>query len=385
MSGLKLDFLRLFLAVACSGLLTCDAETRLSWPDAAHGHGSRRHEGIPSVAISPENGIVWVTWYASPTGGEDSNNYVILAASTDDGKTWSEVAYADPDGSGPVRAFDPQVWVSPEGKLRWFWTERVAPLAGTNTNSNLGCSASPKDDKLMMATLESHRKPTALCESVRIARGVMMGKPIVNTTGWWVLPVANWYEEKSSGVVVSRNAGMSFDYVGGASMPKEDRLFDEHSLYEQKDGTLVCWARANSGIRTAKSTDGGRNWGPLLPSRVRHTSSRFAVCRLKSGRLLLVKNGPINQDVGRSRLMAFLSDDGEHWRGGLCLDAREGVSYPDVAQFPDGRIAVVYDRNRTTDREILFCVIAEDDILWPGKDVTVRRILITSSRSAGGQ
>ena len=41
------------------------------------------------------------------------------------------------------------------------------------------------------------------------------------------------------------------------------------------------------------------------------------------------------------------------------LDEREGVSYPDVAQDQKGKIYIVYDRNRYTDREILMAVIRE--------------------------
>ena len=35
-------------------------------------------------------------------------------------------------------------------------------------------------------------------------------------------------------------------------------------------------------------------------------------------------------------MAAFLSRDGERWSAGLLLDEREKVSYPDVAQAPNG-------------------------------------------------
>ena len=66
----------------------------------------------------------------------------------------------------------------------------------------------------------------------------------------------------------------------------------------------------------------------------------------------------------RSELAAFLStDEGENWTGGLMLDEREGVSYPDIAQSSAGDIYVYYDRNRNTDAEILFARIREEDVL----------------------
>ena len=66
----------------------------------------------------------------------------------------------------------------------------------------------------------------------------------------------------------------------------------------------------------------------------------------------------------RNKLKAFLSeDDGKTWIGGLMLDERDGVSYPDGFQAPDGTLYISYDRNRSTDGEILLARFNEDDIL----------------------
>jgi hypothetical protein len=63
-------------------------------------------------------------------------------------------------------------------------------------------------------------------------------------------------------------------------------------------------------------------------------------------------------------MTAFLSDDdGRSWKGGLVLDERNGVSYPDGLQAPDGQIFISYDRNRAKDREILMARFREDDVL----------------------
>ena len=58
-------------------------------------------------------GRLWATWYAGETPGEDQNNYVVLTTSGDGGETWQEVLVVDPDGPGPVRAFDPEIWMVP--------------------------------------------------------------------------------------------------------------------------------------------------------------------------------------------------------------------------------------------------------------------------------
>ena len=62
-------------------------------------------------------------------------------------------------------------------------------------------------------------------------------------------------------------------------------------------------------------------------------------------------------------MTALLSDDdGRTWTGGLTLDERKNVSYPDGIQGRDGVIRVVYDRERFTEREILMAAFREEDV-----------------------
>ena len=72
----------------------------------------------------------------------------------------------------------------------------------------------------------------------------------------------------------------------------------------------------------------------------------------------------IDINHGRKHLSAWLSDDdGKTWQGGLMLDERDGVSYPDGFQSIDGTIYISYDHNRSTDGEILMARFTEDDVL----------------------
>src|SRR5678816_4100427 len=92
-------------------------------------------------------------------------------------------------------------------------------------------------------------------------------------------------------------------------------------------------------------------WTVGEESKIPHVASRFFVRRLRSGNLVLIKHNPpldvawlarasiYNANQKRSHLTAYLSpDDGKTWRGGLLLDDRQWVSYPDGDQAPDGRI-----------------------------------------------
>ena len=137
-------------------------------------------------------------------------------------------------------------------------------------------------------------------------------------------------------------------------------------LVERRDGSLWMLVRTNYGIGESTSSDVGRKWSSVTPSDIQHPTSRFCVRRLASGRLLLVKHGPIDLRTDRSRLTAFLSDDdGATWSSGLLLDERTGVSYPDAVQGSDGTIYLVYDFDRRGAKEIFMARFSEKDV-WAG-------------------
>lgn len=342
-------------------------------PKALQAVTNRAFTGISSMAVAT-NGRLWVTWYAGKTPGEDQNNYAVLSTSGDSGKTWKEVLVADPDADGPRRTFDPEVWIAPDGKLRWFFCDRKMPY--NNVTS----------DALWMVVLDNPTSETSPWHPpLYVAQGVMMCKPLVFSTGEWALPVCTWYADQSSKLVVSEDKGTTWSVRGGADMPKEDRCYDEHMFIERKDGSVWCLSRTKSGIREATSTDRGKTWSPLQPSPILHPSARFFITRLLSGNLLLVKHGPIAEKTGRSHLTAFLSkDDGKTWEGGFMLDERSGVSYPDGQQTSDGTIFVTYDFDRTGARNILFATFREEDVA-AGKPVScaVRLRQLVSSGSGG--
>jgi predicted neuraminidase len=137
--------------------------------------------------------------------------------------------------------------------------------------------------------------------------------------------------------------------------------------------------RSNTGfLLESVSRDAGATWPTAQPSDIKHPSARFFIRRLASGKLLLVKHH--NTDV-RERLTALLSDDGKTWSGGLVLDERGRISYPDGVQAEDGRVFIIYDRNRTTDRQILMAVFTEADVMAGEPDERTRlRIPISEGR-----
>lgn len=337
-----------------------------------HAVTNRAFQGIPSLAVAP-GGRQWANWYAGITPGEDHNNYVVLSTSADGGATWKEVLIVDPDGSGPVRAYDPELWMAPDGKLFVFWAQAVGhggSIAG------VWCVSTTDPDS---------ENPT-WSKPQRLTDGIMMCKPVVLSTGEWVLPASTWRKtDQSARMIVSTDQGKTWGLRGACNVPVKDREFDEHMFIERGDGSLWLLVRTKYGIGESVSTDRGKTWPELTPSEIPHPSARFFIRPLASGNLLLVKHGPIDKRTGRSHLTAFVSsDEGKSWQGGLLLDERGGVSYPDGQQTADGLIHIVYDFSRTDARHILTAQFREEDVL-AGRDVSgeVRLRNLVSAGSGG--
>lgn len=323
---------------------------------------SRKFTGIPSMAVEP-NGRMWVTWYAGPTANEDDNNYVVLATSENGGKTWEEVLIVDPDGRGPVRAFDPEIWIAPDNTLWLFWAQTIM-----HDGTVAGVWA--------INTKDLGKKHPKWSQPKRLTNGIMMCKPTVLKNGDWILPVSTWMDtDHSAKALVTTDQGNTWELRGGCDVPKKERIFDEHMFIEKENGILWAWVRIRSGFGESFSKDGGRTWSDLEVMPIKHPSSRFFIRRLNSGNLLLVKNGPMDYQTTRSHMMAFISkDEGKTWSRGLLLDERALVSYPDGQQTEDGTIYITYDHNRYTDQEIYITSFTEEDILATDYDVRIARV-----------
>ena len=337
-------------------------------PGPEYGPDERKYQGIPTIERAP-SGRLWAACYAGKVH-EDRYNYVIGFTSGDDGETWSDLKFViDPDGDGPLRTSDPCLWLDPDGRLWLFWWMN----GGGKNQLNAMSTANPDAEN------PTWTEPRMICP------GVMLNKPIVASDGSWLLPTALWRRERSCRVVASNDKGKTWTLHGTATVPApKDRNCDEPMIVERKNGSLWMLVRTNYGIGETVSHDVGKTWTPVKPSKIPHPTSRFFLRRLISNDLLLVKHGPMDKRTSRSHLMAFISkDDGATWQGGLMLDERSVVSYPDGTQSPDGVIRIIYDWNRADDKHILMATFTEEDAL-AGKDVSGNvRLRVLVNRATG--
>jgi len=321
-------------------------------------------------------GRLWAAWVA----GEDGPRaFFVLATSDDDGETWSRprlvIDAQSPNLPMHRSVLVGNVWTDPAGRLWLFFNQSMMQFDG-RAGSWAAVCANPDDVEPRWSAPR------------RIWHGVTLNKPTVLRSGEWILPVSLNREGfgpfrgafpeldpvRGANVFSSSDSGATWRRRGGVAFPNPN--WDEHMFVERKDGSLWMLARTGNGIMESTSHDGGVTWSPPRePDGIRHPVARFHIRRLASGRLLMVKHGEtMDTHEGRSKLTAWLSaDDGRTWTGGLMLDERKGVSYPDGFQAPDGTIYISYDRNRSTDGEILLARFTEDDI-------EARRLVSSRSR-----
>lgn len=322
----------------------------------------RKFEQVPAVAASADGKQVFVAWYsggAAPGPG----NYVTLSLSQDLGKSWMNDQLAIYPTDKAYRLFDPTIWRDNKGKINLFYGSAKNNLIWDGFGG-VNAIEIKWDGKRI-----SNSKP------IRISDGVMSNKPVYLSSKKQTLfpvyidkPILGTKSEKSfpqHGVFVYSKTGnnLPLSFYASIYIDEELRIHDEPQLVEiSENGEYLAMLRTTKGIYYTKSNDFGKTWTKIQPFTASGptTSSRFYLGKLSSGNLLLVSNN----STTRNKMSAFLSKDGgKTWPHKLLLDERENVSYPDADQTNDGTIHVVFDRERTGAKDILYCRFTENDIL----------------------
>ena len=351
----------------------------------------RCFQGIPAIERT-HGGRLYAAWYTG-MNGEVCGNFIDVEKSDDDGRTWSDawliIEHEDPE----VRCFDECIWRDPSGRIWIFWSQSEKGQFDGRVGVWEIHSANADEEQ------------PSFSEPRRIANGIMLNKPTVLTSGEWLMPCSLWgsdyvqvsgeghpelASEIGANLYVSMDNGESFTYRGGALIP--GRVFDEHSVIERLDGSLWMLTRTVYGIGQAFSYDKGFTWEGIGPSGHTGPNSRFHIRRLSTGDLLLINHvNPTNHSSEnpwrrRDNLMAMLSqDDGKTWIGGLMIDVRADISYPDATEGPDGRIYMIYDHSRNHEREILMSVFRPEDIMAGGflsQDARPREVINRATGTA---
>jgi len=350
------------LLASVTGALAADADIA---PQPAHVIVSpwkqhippTKRQGVPGIECTAKGRL----WAVFGRDVESTRNFQVLKCSDDDGKSWSEVKLMILPRQG-TRAMSPAIWSDPQGRLWLFWGQAAGLQDGL-----YGIWAIHTDEP-------DAAEPTWSAPR-RLGDGIMLNKPTVLANGDWLLTSSVWKADNSIKVYASTDKGATFTLRGTANIAEPKmRGPDEPMIIERKDGTLWMMVRMR-GMAETISRDGGKTWTPVEKIAIQHPTSRFFLRRLQSGALLLVKHGGIQEKTKREKLTAFISDDdGKTWQGGLMLDERDDVTYPDGVQATDGTLHIIYDHQRTPLGEILMASFTEEDVR-AGKIVSSRASL----------
>jgi hypothetical protein len=354
---------------------------------------NRNYNMVIGADVTP-GGRLWAAWVS---GGDDPNAYFVAAYSDDRGDTWSQprLAIDPPDHPSGLKisVIVGNFWTDPLGRLWLFFDQGFEQFDGRSGNWAIRCDNPDDGDPRWSAPRY-------------IGYGMTLNKPVVLSSGEWLLPVSLWDRGKikptilardpepfreldpyrMSNVFVSTDAGETWQRRGGVAIPRPQ--FDEAQLVERADGTIWMTCRSETGLWESVSTDKGATWSAPVESTVSTINSRHCIRRLASGRLLLVKHGTRidTRPNRRIELTAFLSDDdGRSWRGSLQIEPRteRDSSYPDACAFADGTIGILYDYGRADPSEILLARVTEGDILAGATETPGSRLGILVSRATG--
>lgn len=328
----------------------------LYYPGEAEECFNRRGRRWQSAATVSKTGSGRLfTAYNAGGIDEGPNNYIAMSYSDDDGLTWKN-DFLIIDHPECVRMHEPILWTSPDGILRFFWAQSYVYWDGRGG--------------VWAAECENPDAPLPRFVNIRrLADGVMACKPTVRSDGFWLYPVSIWHnyktrfhsipERENSSVYISYDGGRSIEFLGAAYHEKS--TFDENIICERADKSLLMLIRTDGGIGYSESFDGGRNWSEGKDYFLPGPSARMYLSKFPDGEFFLVYHYKFNK---RDHMTVLLShDEGRSFSETLLLDERFPVAYPDGFVDADGRVYIVYDRERYGDKDIHLAVFRKEDVL----------------------
>ena len=343
-------------------------------PDESVGEAHRAWQGCPTVAVT-RGGRLFAGWFTGGLLEPCIHNYNVLIMSDDRGESWSApILTVGTDTEKRLRKIDVELWVDGKGALWMMWV--VTPYYESSLPATIRTPfvfdymrefygtevmvcRDPDADVLVW------ERPRALCE------GFMRNKPIVTSSGRIIAPAYD-YEGTHYPLRLSDNGGESFRSVVACKKP-DVNTFDEIAVCERRVGELRFLARTIRGCYLySDSFDNGETWTEAQEYE-KAPSSRCYYGKLKNGMIVQVRNA---DDARRAGLKIRLSEDGgDTFPYEMVLDARENVSYPDLAEDENGNLYIVYDRERDNRiklnreswvseaaKEILLCRLTAEDI-----------------------
>ena len=268
-------------------------------------------------------------------------NRCVGVFSSDSGQTWSQPVDM-PDGGGSL--------VSVGDRIIAFRNHAIESSTGVCIGSEIWWTESRDAGKTWSARRKlpfPYKYPSGMTHAgIRLRDGTLFvgvsWDTVVDRQGQSTQSGSDY----KIGAIVSADKGESWQFIGELHAAYRDDVIaiggvDEPSYVELDDGSICLLARTGAGrLYQARSGDGGKTWSEATPTEIRVQDSPSAMCRLKTGEVLV-----LGQDAEIGQMCIWLSTDDCHtWSGPrqLIKSYRPGGRYGSITQAADGTIVAAW-------------------------------------------
>jgi hypothetical protein len=322
-----------------------------------------------STVARRQNGELWVSWSGGRESHVDPFGQVHAMTSRDEGATWSwprvllDSATDDRD-SGVIETAKGTLIVTTFTSLAYEAHLAKATVFSQHTDTGWGSKAMPPGQlakwKAVHARLNDAERKAELGEwcirstdggrawSTRIPTIVNSPHGPIQLKDGRLLYAGKqlWTKDRKIGVSVSRDDGLTWQWLAEITTRKGDKGSSYHELHavEATNGTIIAQIRnhndANKGwTLQTESPDGGRTWTEPHPISYGFPSH---LQRLRDGRLVMTYGYRRPPYGNRARISI---DHGKTWSDEIVLsaDGRDGdLGYPSTVELADGTLLTVW-------------------------------------------
>ena len=325
---------------------------------------------IPSVCKVEDR--LFFAWCGDAVLAEEgAGNFIILAYSDDGGLTKTEFAYVEHPEPSLGRTMMPQLWRDLDGRLQLVFSMNYAFVGIAGGDDRHGAWCMPIDFPLgdkprcgrawLVSTYGIPGRPALVDDrmliNIDLVENPTSGLP---TPG----PISAWRGKSIFEIDTRRRSAIR---VGGIVNSVAYASYQECSTVQLRDGSLLTSFRTRTPggmTQIARSPDGDpnnygavANWAALPPN----PGTRSALVMSANGRPVVAWNSHVSERTNMT--LAILDDSGSTILQSVLIDQLTvTTSYPSI--WCDGDdIYVVYDRGRTSNKQIILVKVSEAALL----------------------
>ncbi|NLV90820.1 MAG: exo-alpha-sialidase [Firmicutes bacterium] len=308
-----------------------------------------------STLVVLPNQEILAAWFGGSEEGAD--DVAIWCSRRSQGKWSPPICIADEEG---LPHWNPVLFSAPDGRIFLFY--------------KVGKQIPSWQTRVMISEDqgETWSAPRELVPGDRGGRGPVKNKPIVAFDGTWLAPASIEGDRWDAFVDRSRDQGATWQQSSlvplarpGTGETAEDQPLVtgkgviQPTLWQSQPGRVHMLLRSTEGrIFRSDSNDNGQSWSRAYPIDMPNNNSGIDLAQTPQGYLALAYN-PVGENWGARTplVVAGSSDNGITWPAMITLEEDEGeFSYPAIVATQDG-IYLTYTWNRT---RIAFCELSLD-------------------------